>query len=108
MISIARLIQNGTADLVAFDKYGEALDITIPDEAGHATLMVTPLTDAVKRVEGDVIESLDRDQMWTVEALVLDRAVLRRLDAQELTVENLLVAVGDLGYEWQVIPTSSP
>lgn len=107
MISIAHLVGSIVGDRVAFDKQGEPLDIEIPASTGPAALLVSPVTDAVKRVEGDEVESLDRDQMWAVGAIVLTGAVLRRLDDREMTAEDLLDAVREMGYSWQISPISS-
>ncbi len=76
--------------------------------SGRPFFIVAPVTDAVKRVEAGVVRSLDRDDMWSVEAIVLSHEVLSRLEDREMTVEDLMAAVGDLGYDWEVSPTSSP
>jgi len=54
------------------------------------------------------VESLDRDEMWLVEAIVLNKVVLRRLGVLDATAEDLLLAVREAGYSWQVSPISSP
>ena len=108
VISTSRLKESLEGDWVAFDKHGEALAIEIPVDVGPAALLVSPVTDAVKRVEEDVVRSLDRDRMWAVEAIVLNRVVVRRLGDQELTAEGLLAAVREMGYSWQISPISSP
>lgn len=95
-------------DWVAFDGGGEPIEVEIPKTIGPAAFLVTPVTDAVKRVDGDRVESLDRDQMWAVEAIVLNRVVLRKLDDEEFETEDFLMAVRDLGYSWQISPISSP
>jgi hypothetical protein len=107
VISIARLKSNLVNGWVAFDEHGEPVDFEIPTTVGPAVFLVAPVTDAVKRVEADVVESLDRDQMWAVAAIVLSHEVLWRLEEREMTTEDLLAAVGDLGYDWAVSPTSS-
>lgn len=93
---------------MAFDKHGNPLEIEIPGDIGPAALLVAAAVDAVKRLDGDTVESLDRDQMWLVEAIVLNRVVLRRLGDLEVTAEDLLIAVRDAGYSWQISPISSP
>jgi hypothetical protein len=108
VISISRLADNLVGDWVAFDKHGNTLDIAIPGDIGPAALLVSPVTDAVKRVEGDTVESLDRDHLWLVEAIVLNRVVLRRFDDRVLTAEDLLEAVRGMGLSWQISPFSSP
>lgn len=108
MISRSRLIENLVGDYVAFDEKGDPVDVDIPRTIGPAAFLVGPVTDAVKRVDGHVVESLDRDRLWAVEAIVLNRVVLRRLDDRKMSVEELLETVRDLGYRWQVSPISAP
>jgi hypothetical protein len=108
VISISRLAESIVGERVVFDKHGNPLDIEIPPEIGPAVLLVSPVTDAVKQDGGDGVESLDRDQMWLVDAIVLHRDVLGHLEDREMTAEDLLTAVGDAGYSWQVSPISAP
>lgn len=107
-ISTSRLADNLRGDWVAFDEHGNPLEIDIPGDIGPAALLVSTVTDAVKRCDGDTVESLDRDQMWLVEAIVLNSVVLRRLGDLEATPEELLSAVREVGYSWQISPFSSP
>jgi hypothetical protein len=107
-ISTSRLADRLTGDWVAFDRDGNPLEIEIPGDIGPAALLVAPAIDAVKRVHGGTVESLDRDQMWLVEAIVLNRVVLRRIGDLEATAEELLSAVREAGYPWQISPISSP
>lgn len=107
-ISTARLAASLRGNWVAFDEHGNSLEVDIPDDIGPAALLVSPVTDAVKRLDGETVESLDRDQMWLVEAIVLNVVILRRLGDLEATSEELLSAVRDLGYTWQISPFSSP
>jgi hypothetical protein len=107
-ISTSRLADRLIGDWVAFDRDGNPLEIEIPGDIGPAALLVAPVVDAVKRVDGGTVESLDRDQMLLVEVIVLNRVVLRRLGDLEATAEELLTAVRELGYSWQISPISSP
>jgi hypothetical protein len=76
---------------------------------GPAALLVSDVTEAVKRVEdGVVVESVDRRKMWAVEAIVLNRIVLRRLDEEEVSVEGLFDSVRAAGFAWQIRPISVP
>ena len=84
------------------------MDVAIPADVGPAALLVTPVTDAVKRLDGDEVVSLDREGMWAVEAIVLNKVIVRRLDDMEVTAEELLDLVPEMGYTWQVSPISSP
>ncbi len=104
MISITRLIQTLVGEWVVFDERGDLVDADVPTSTGEATLLVSPLTDAVKRIVDGAVHSLDRDQMWVVEAVVLNRVVLDRLDHETMSIEDLLHAVSGLGYSWQVSP----
>lgn len=106
MISISLLIENLSGDWIAFDRHGEPVDIEIPGSIGPAAFLVTTVTDAVKRIDGDSVESMDRDQMWAVDAMVLNRVVLQKLNG-EMSVEALIAGVRELGYSWQISPSSS-
>lgn len=107
MISRERLqaaVRNGR---VAFDLEGNPVDLADPGIDGPAILVVAPVTDAVKRLRGDSVESLDRDRMWVVEAIVLDHEVVEVLGPEDMTAEELWRAVTAAGHTWQVSPTSS-
>jgi hypothetical protein len=106
VISVSRLTASLVGDWVAFDRHGDTVDIEIPGSVGPAAFLVGPVTDAVKRLDGELVESLDRDRMWAVHAIVLNRAVLGRIEG-EMTVEELLAEVRELGYSWQISPVSS-
>lgn len=108
VISTSSLAESLLGDWAAFDERGEPVDVEIPRSIGPAAFLVSPVTDAVKRIEADVIESLDRDGMWAVEAIVLNRVVLTRLGERELNVEELIAAVRELGYSWQISPVAVP
>jgi hypothetical protein len=108
VISTSRLKSSLVGDWVAFDERGEPIEVEIPPMIGPAAFLVTHVTDAVKRVADGRIESLDRDQIWAVEAIVLSRVVLRRLDDEEMTTTELLSRVRELGYAWQISPVSAP
>lgn len=96
-----------TGDRVAFDNQGTVLDIPLPD-AGPAVLLVSEVTDAVKRVVGDrVVASVDRRDAWMVEGMVLHRQVLDRLNGETLSTVDLLEAVRAAGFAWEVSPMTS-
>lgn len=105
---MAKLLGSLHGGYVAFDTQGNPVEVDIADVRGPATLLVAPVTDAVKRLRDGVVESLDRDEMWVVEAMVLERDVLRDLGEVDLTADELWVAVEEAGFTWQVSPTSSP
>lgn len=110
MISTGRLSEILNGDWVVFDKQGNAVDLAVPRDVGPAALLVTNVTDALKRVdEADrVVASVDRSTMWSVEAIVLNSIVLRRLKDEEFSVEGLLDAVREAGFAWQIRPISVP
>jgi hypothetical protein len=108
VISISKLRRRVVGDRVVFDVRGEPVDTGIPASIGAAGLLVSPVTDAVKRVHDGKVESLDRDRFWMVEAIVLDRGVLRGLGEAPMSAEELLAAVRSLGYSWDVRPVVDP
>lgn len=108
VITTARLLENVSGGRVVFDRHGEPVDFNLPADVGEAVLVVAPVTDAVKRVNDSSVESLDRDELWVVVAVVLAEPILKRVDATFDTTDDLLEAVRDLGYTWTVSPVSSP
>jgi len=109
VISIDDLRALAGDGLVAFDSRGGLVDVGPLDPVGPATLIVSEVTDALKRVDdrGTVVESLDRSQSWMVEAIVLSSSALAALSG-DMEVEDLLLAVPAAGFEWVVSPTSAP
>ena len=107
MIFPSRLVHSIVGDRAVFDKHGNLLEIDIPSDIGPAALLVAPVTNAVKRLDDGRVESLDRDQMWLVEAIVLHRDILDSLEDREMNAEDLLNAVRDAGHSWQVSPISA-
>lgn len=92
-------------DWVMFDSDGNILHGEVPPSAGPATLIVTPVTDAVKAVEhGMVTGSIDRSKLWRVEAFLLNRIALDKLGDGSVDVDSLLDAAG---ISWQVVPRSA-
>ena len=107
MISKDRLLAAVNDGKVALDTEGNPVDLADLGGDGPATLVVTSVTDAVKRLRGDVVESLDRDRMWVVVAIVLAQEVLETLGPDEMSAEELWRAVTGAGYTWRISPTSS-
>lgn len=110
MISIERLRAQLEGDWVAFDKQGRVVDYVVPKDIGPATMSVSPVTDALKRIdEADRVSgSVDKNSVWAVDAIVLNSIVLRRLADETYTAEDLIEAVRDAGFTWQISPTSAP
>lgn len=109
MISIETLKDHRTGPWVVFDKHGNILDREIPGDVGPAALLVSEVTEALKRVdEADrIVESLDRSQMWLVEGILLNEVILDKLSG-EMDAPGLLEAVRAAGYAWQIRPISGP
>ncbi len=80
-------------------------------DGGPARLVVDEVTDAVKEiVDGRVVGSFDRDQLWSVRGFVLSHDLVSTLSGDEFTPEGLIEAVTAAGYTWtiaRVNPSSS-
>lgn len=103
MIAISKLEEAlGDDDWVVVTPEGDTLDLAIPGDIGPATMMVRPVTDALKKRSGERITgAISREEMWLVEAYALNRVVLRSLEGA-MTSDELVEAVCRLGYGWQV------
>lgn len=90
---------------VIFDSSGDLLHDDLPRSAGPATLVVAPVTDAVKRVaDGRVVGSIERSGLWRVHAFVLNRIVLDKLGRGAYEARDLIEAVAATGISWQAVP----
>lgn len=77
----------------------------------RAVLVVDEVTEAVKRVEGEgVLGTVDRDELWTVKGIILDREVVLGLPDDLATPADLIGAVKNAGYHWTTVRaiSSSP
>lgn len=110
VISVDNLRRHTVGDWVAFDKHGDIVEYLVPKDIGPATLSVSAVTDALKEVDpaGRVVASIDKNTVWSVDAIVLNSIVLRRLPEGEYGVEALIEAVRQAGFAWQISPTSAP
>lgn len=90
-------------DWIVVRPTGEPVDMEIPADIGPATLLVSPMTDALKSLseDGFVDGSLDREAIWGVEAFALNRVVVRRLEGDEMSARDLYEAVIGLHFGWQ-------
>jgi len=97
-----RLAAGGNWVLV--DSQGGSMDMSIPRDLGPATLLVAPVTDALKTTscDGFVDRSLNRDDIWAVKGFVLNRVVVDRLEPIAMDPRQLYEAVSDLRMGWQV------
>jgi hypothetical protein len=108
VISIERLRHQLDGDWVAFDGNGDVVEYNVPSNVGPAMLSVSPVTDALKRVDDadHVVGSVDKNSVWVVDAIVLNRVVFRRIPEGTFTAEELIEAVREAGYSWQISETS--
>ena len=111
MLTASRLLEllGPDQEFLAFTASGERVAIPSDASFGPATLLVSAASDALKTVsDRDFIEgSVDRDDVWTAEAFVLQREVIEMLEGEFLTPSDIYEAVASLGYEWIVSPMSS-
>ena len=91
-------------DWIVVRPTGEPVDTEIPPDIGPATLLVSTMTDALKTVseDGFVDGSLDRESVWKVEAIALNRVVVSRLEGEEMSPLDLYRAVIGLRLGWQI------
>ena len=103
MLSVSELAERlGDEDWVVVTPDGQFIDMEIPRSIGPATLLVRPVTDALKRVEGTrIVDSVSRDEVWSVDGFALNRVVLNKLSG-ELTPQGLYEAVRETRLSWQV------
>lgn len=103
IIELKRRLADG-GDWALFDSHGEALGVLVPPDIGPATLLVAPVTDAVKTTTSDglVNQSLNRDDIWAVQGLALNRVVVDRLDREMMTLREIYDAVVSMRIGWQV------
>ena len=111
MVSFGRLVELAEErdGWVVVDPWGQVVDLSLPKGMAPATLLVAPVTEALKRVseEGMVIGAIDRDQVWEVAAFALSHHALRRLDGEFTSAHHLYRAVNEAGLVWQARPLRS-
>ena len=87
-----------------------ALDLSgdTPSWDDRAVLVVDEVTEAVKRVEGEsVLGSVDRDELWAVKGIILDREVALALPDDLGSPADLIEAVTNAGYHWTTVRATS-
>ena len=96
------------SDWVMIGPEGDFREPRVPPNAGPATILVSSVTDAVKRVgdEGLIDGSVDRRALWAVEAFLLNRVVVEKLEPGTLHADALLKTVPRTGIGWQVVVAS--
>lgn len=104
MLTVSKLEEAmGDSDWVVVRPDGEILNMAIPKDIGPATLMVSPVTDALSRSEGGLlVEPVDRSKVWNVEAFAVNRVVVRRLTAKQLSAAELYETVTGFRLSWQM------
>lgn len=107
VISIEGLRDQLDGDWVAVDRHGEIVEYSVPKDIGPATLSVSPVSDALKEVNDadNIVGSVDKNTVWSVDAIVLNSIVLSRLPDQTFTAEELIEAVREAGFVWQITPS---
>ncbi|MGH8945858.1 MAG: hypothetical protein ACRDVL_06905, partial [Acidimicrobiia bacterium] len=95
-------------DWVMFGPGGDLREPGVPPNAGPATLLVSRVTDAVKRLgdDGLIASSVDRRRLWAVEGFLLNRVVVEKLEPGSLDADSLLETVPRTGIGWQVVTGS--
>lgn len=85
---------------------GDPLDDVDTSMLSTPTLLVTPVSDALKEVssEGIVVAHLDRADVWQVVAYYLDATTCHRVAAEAVNVERIHQFVIDEGPGWQSRP----
>ena len=108
MVSISALRSRLDDDTnwVVIDPQGAPLEVGVPADVGPATLLVGPVTDALKaRGDGDdIVSSVDRDDVYAVEGFALHRVVLDRLEDVEVDTRGLFELVKTTEIAWQFKP----
>jgi hypothetical protein len=107
-IRALRKLAAGGKDHFDIDHAGALVDWGELNVEGPAVLIVGPVTDAVKVVADDlVLDSLDRDDLWSIHGFRLEREVLLALEDEVSDPQSLVDAVSAAGFAWQVInPTT--
>lgn len=85
---------------------GEPLDDVDTSTLNGPTLLVAPVSDALKEVspEGIVVAHLDRATVWEVVAYYLDPPTCQRLASEKVGVERIHQFIIDEGPGWHSRP----
>jgi hypothetical protein len=71
------------------------------DDTDIPAMLVTPVTDAVKVVDGDrLIEDLDRSLLWSLRGIAVDYSVAESLPDGVFTLSELIHEVEAAGHAW--------
>ena len=92
------------AGVVSIDADGRVIDAA-PDDVSLPSLLVAPVSDAVKKMEGDrLTEDLDRSQLWSVRGIAVDRLVMESVPDGSFTMAELIQQVESAGQVWSTTP----
>jgi hypothetical protein len=100
------LVDSG-ADRVVFEA-DSSVPLAVPAGGiAPAVLFVDKVTDAVKDVDGGrVVGSRDRDGLWQVGRIELDRELVISLPSGSLDLGGVVEGVRSAGYTWRVVEVS--
>jgi hypothetical protein len=105
-IRALRKLAEGGQDHLDIDHAGALVDWGELEVKGPAVVIAVAVTDAVKLVgDGLVLDSLDRDDLWSVQGFRLQREVLLALGGELSDPQSLVTAVAAAGFPWQVVHT---
>lgn len=103
-IRALRKLAEGGLNHLDIDHSGALVDWGELKVKGPAVLIAVAVTDAVKLVgNGLVLESVDRDNLWSIQGFRLEREVLLALGDELSDPEPLVTAVAAAGFPWQVV-----
>lgn len=89
---------------LVIDTHGLELNLIPHPKWGPAVMLVSPVTDALKEVEGGrVVGSQDRERVALVTGFAISGEVLQGLGVLPATPELIHQAVMDLGYVWEMV-----
>lgn len=88
---------------VALGVDGHVIDRPGQPEPALPTLLVAPVTDALKSLSADgfVTGSLDREEAWRVVGYHLDETISHRLAERDIGIDRIHQEVMDMGLAWQ-------
>jgi hypothetical protein len=73
----------------------------LPADLPTPALLVEPVTDAVKQVDGDLlVADLDRSLLWSVRGMAVDLTVTDSLPDGSFTLAELIQEVEAAGHTW--------
>ena len=81
----------------------------LPEDAMPPALLVAPVTEAVKEVDGGtIVRYLNRDAMWAVQGFLLSNEIVSALPDGIDSAAGLIEAVSRSGLRWSTILPSPP